>query len=164
MTEKELFTVATKAVSLYREKNKTFTFAESCTGGLLSKLVTDVSGASSVYPGGVCTYANEIKTNLLGVKEETLRQHGAVSEETAREMSVGVKKLINADVAVAVTGIAGPLSDNTEKPVGLIYLARTDEKGTTVVKLQNGFTENIRENNRLSAAEAAFNLLLEEYL
>ena len=122
MTENELFFAAKEAVKTLENRKKTLALAESCTGGLVSKLITDVSGASAVYEGGVCSYSNSVKMKILGVKEETLRTFGAVSENTAREMSQGVRKALGADIGVGITGIAGPLSDGTNKPVGIIYI------------------------------------------
>ena len=96
--------------------------AESCTGGLVSKLLTDVPGASEVFDCSVTTYSNEAKTRLLGVKPETLAEFGAVSEQTAREMAAGVLALSGADIAVSVTGLAGPSSDEGGKPVGTVCI------------------------------------------
>jgi len=104
------------------EYKLTVATAESCTGGLLSSMITEVPGSSEVFGYGVCTYANEAKQKLLGVNEETLKKHGAVSEQTAMEMAEGVKKLSGADIAVSLTGIAGPSGGTDEKPVGLVYL------------------------------------------
>ena len=136
------------------EKGLTLTTAESCTGGLVAKRLTDVSGASAVFHGGAVTYSNRLKSEWLGVKEETLRQFGAVSEQTAREMAEGARKL-----AVAVTGIAGPNSDDTNKPVGLVYIALADAHGVTVEKHENHFTENVRKNNRTASASDALELV-----
>ncbi len=159
MTEKELFPLAEKAVQNLNKKNKTLALAESCTGGWVSKLITDVSGASSVYLGGVCSYSNSVKMQVLGVKKKTLDSFGAVSEQTAKEMAAGVKKALGADIGIGITGIAGPLSDNTLKPVGLIYICIDTGETVKIKKLQNNFTENIRLNNRLSAIETALSLL-----
>ena len=159
MTELDLIKNAEKAVALLKEKNKTLALAESCTGGWLSKIITDVSGASAVYQGGVCSYSNQVKMNILGVKEETLSSYGAVSEQIAIQMAEGVRKALNSDIGIGITGIAGPLSDNTAKPVGLIYVAIADERKTLCTELRNNFTENIRLQNRLSAVETALNLL-----
>lgn len=104
------------------KRGLTFTTAESCTGGLISARIVNVSGVSAVFKGGFVTYANEAKVKLLGVKEETLTQFGAVSEQTAREMVTGAAQAMEADVAVAVTGIAGPDGGTKEKPVGLVYI------------------------------------------
>lgn len=164
MTENELFFAAKEAVKTLENHKKTLALAESCTGGLVSKLITDVSGASAVYEGGVCSYSNSVKMKILGVKEETLRTFGAVSENTAREMSQGVRKTLGADIGVGITGIAGPLSDGTNKPVGLIYISVCSEKFEKTVELKNNFTENVREQNRLSAAKTALDLISEDEL
>lgn len=159
MNEKYLISLAEEIVNKLKNRNYTLAVAESCTGGWLSKIITDVSGASSVYNGGVCSYSNEVKMKLLGVKAETLEAHGAVSEETAAEMANGVRAALNADIGVGITGIAGPLSDNTAKPVGLIYIALSTDEKTVVKELRNTFTADVRNNNRLSAVEAALDLL-----
>ncbi len=109
-------------VRILREKHLTVSTAESCTGGLVSAALTNVSGASEVFGFGVCTYANEAKMKMLGVREETLAKYGAVSEQTAMEMAKGVKVLSGSDIAVSLTGIAGPTGGTEEKPVGLVYL------------------------------------------
>ena len=136
MTEFDLIKLAEKAVSILKDKNKTLALAESCTGGWVSKIITDVSGASAVYQGGVCSYSNEVKMNILGVK-----------------------KALNSDIGIGITGIAGPLSDNTAKPVGLIYVAIADDKKTLCTELRNNFTEDVRLQNRFSAVKTALNLL-----
>lgn len=141
------------------EKGLTLTTAESCTGGLVAKRLTDVSGASAVFHGGAVTYSNRLKSEWLGVRADTLRQFGAVSAQTAHEMAEGARKFAKADLAVAVTGIAGPNSDDTDKPVGLVYIALADANGVTVKKYENHFTENIRESNRESSALHALELV-----
>jgi PncC family amidohydrolase len=98
----------------------TLVTAESCTGGLVAHRITNVSGSSTYYLGGFVTYANEMKQQFLDVQLPTLREHGAVSEETAREMARGARRRVGADVAVSVTGIAGPTGDTPGKPVGLV--------------------------------------------
>lgn len=159
MTELQLIQLAEAVVQKLKSENKTLGLAESCTGGWLSKIITDVSGASSVYLGGVCSYSNSVKMKLLGVKEDTLNAHSAVSEQTAREMAMGVRNALCSDIGVGITGIAGPLSDNTKKSVGLIYVAVAYEDTVTVKELNNHFTDDIRLNNRLSAVETALSLL-----
>lgn len=151
-------------VKRLKEEGKIITTAESCTGGLIAKKITDVSGSSAVFECGIVSYANRIKAELLGVKKETLEAFGAVSEQTAREMVAGALKISNADIAVAVTGIAGPDSDSTSKPVGLIFIAASDGKKTVVKKYLNSFSENIRQNNRNKTAEDALSLVLESFL
>ncbi len=159
MTENELIALAQTNIKKLIKNNMTLAVAESCTGGWLSKIITDVSGVSAIYKGGVCSYANETKTNILGVKKETLASYGAVSSYVAEEMAEGVRKALNTDIGIGITGIAGPLSDNTSKPVGLIYVCVSYGNKTVVAELRNNFTENIRTNNRMSAVETALNLL-----
>lgn len=149
-----------RLVSVLKEKNLVAATAESCTGGLVAKRITDISGSSSVFNCGIVSYSNEIKSSVLGVSEETLKKYGAVSEQTVREMVSGVLKLSGADIAVSISGIAGPDSDNTEKPVGLIFLAASNGKETVVKKLQNNFTGDVRRLNRESASDEALKLLL----
>ncbi len=115
--------------NLLREKGQTLALAESCTGGMIAELVTDVAGSSDYFLGSVVSYANEAKERLLGVSEETLRRHGAVSEESAREMARGARERFGADLAAAVTGIAGPGGGSPEKPVGTVFLALSGRDG-----------------------------------
>ena len=150
-----------QTVELLKSKKLKLATAESCTGGLISKRITDVSGSSEVFEGGVVCYSNRFKENVLGVSPETLKKYGAVSRETAREMVKGVLSLTKADIAVAVTGIAGPSSDDTNKPVGLVYIAVSDGKSTIVKKLLNNFTGDVREQNRSISADTALEMILE---
>ena len=150
--------LAQAIVRLLKEKKMTVTTVESCTGGLLSATLVDVSGASEVFYQGVVTYANEAKVRLVGVKEATLAAYGAVSEETAREMAEGGAKAAKADACLSVTGIAGPSGGTAEKPVGLVYIG-CFVNGTTVVK-KNLFSGNRREV-REQSVEAAFQLLFD---
>lgn len=152
---------ASEAVRLLNERNMTITTAESCTGGLIAKMITDVSGSSAVFNCGIVSYSNEIKHTLLGVSNETLETYGAVSEQTVREMAAGALKVAKADIAVAVSGIAGPSSDGTNKPVGLIYIAVATKTTVKIKKLNNVFSVNIRENNRNSAANEALKIVCE---
>ncbi len=118
-------------VNLLKTKGITLACAESCTGGLIAKTITDVSGCSAVFLGGVVSYANEVKANVLNVKGETLSRYGAVSRETASEMAEGVKKLCSSDIGISATGIAGPDGGTDEKPVGTVYVGFS-YKGETV--------------------------------
>ena len=131
--------------SLERAGKKAAT-AESCTGGLISKRITDVCGAAEVFECGVCSYSNRIKNKILGVKQDTLDTVGAVSEETAKQMSNGVMKLAGADFGVSVTGIAGPTGGTKEKPVGLVYISVCDKTETLVIKALFGDAENPERN------------------
>ncbi|MGF7016398.1 nicotinamide-nucleotide amidase [Lachnospiraceae bacterium PF1-21] len=148
-------------VKLLKAKGYTLATAESCTGGLLSGRLINVAGISEVFKEGFVTYANEAKMRSLGVKEETLAQYGAVSKETAREMSEGVCQVTGADVGISVTGIAGPDGGTKEKPVGLVYIGCT-VKGETRVE-EFFFTGN-RKKNRDYAVVRALTLLREEIL
>lgn len=130
--------------------------AESCTGGLVAKMITDVSGASGVFEYGVVTYSNKAKTELLGVSESTLETHGAVSEETAKEMAAGVLKLSGADVAVSVTGVAGP-EPSEGKPVGTVCIGvATNEKVLAKTFVFGGKRGDIRRQS----AKIALNIAL----
>jgi len=115
---------------LLRQSGKTLAVAESCTGGMVSALLTDIPGSSDYFRGGVVAYANDAKEELLGVAPATLEQHGAVSEEAAREMAVGARKRFESDLAAAVTGIAGPDGGTPEKPVGTVWFALADARET----------------------------------
>jgi nicotinamide-nucleotide amidase len=117
-----------------QQSGRTVAFAESCTGGMVSSLVTDVPGSSAYFLGGVVTYANDAKESLIGVEPETLRRFGAVSEETAREMARGVRDRFVADVGVSITGIAGPDGGTPEKPVGTVHFGLAARSGAEVAK------------------------------
>ena len=124
-------------VKLLIAQKKTLALAESCTGGLIASRVTDVPGASEIFLGGVVSYANTAKEKFLGVRAETLKTFGAVSEETAREMAVGVRERFGSDFALAVTGIAGPGGGTPEKPVGTVFIALASAEGVEVKKFLN---------------------------
>lgn len=145
-----------RVVELLKEKNLTIATAESCTAGYIPKRITDISGASSVFGFGAITYSNEMKQKILGVREETLASYGAVSEQTAREMAAGIRRVSGADIGISVTGIAGPNSDGTNKPVGLCYIAIDTEDYKSVEKIETG--KNDREYNRYVTASRALNL------
>ena len=132
--------------------------AESCTGGLIAKVITDVAGSSGYFRGGVVSYSNEAKTALLDVPEEQLVAHGAVSAQVARAMAVGVLHRTGADVAVAVTGISGPGGGSAAKPVGLTYVAVA---GMDAADVRRYLWSGDRAANREATARAAIVLLLE---
>ncbi len=125
---------ARNVVQLLKAAGKTAATAESCTGGLLSGAITSVPGSSEAFGFGVCTYANEAKEKLLGVKPETLAAYGAVSEQTAVEMAAGIRKLSGADYGVSTTGIAGPGGGTSEKPVGTVWIGLSCESRTFAVR------------------------------
>lgn len=137
-------------------RHKTMCCAESCTGGLIGAAMTDMAGSSEYFLGSAVTYSNEAKMKLLGVREQTLADHGAVSEETASEMALGAAALFGADYSVAVTGIAGPGGETPTKPVGLVYIAVSD--GSRVVVTKNNF-EGGRQQVRDSTVMEACGLL-----
>ena len=136
-------------------KKKKIASAESCTGGMISMLITSVSGASGVFDCGVCSYANHIKHQLLSVKEETLSTYGAVSDRTAMEMARGVRLLSKADLGISTTGIAGPLGGTKYKPVGLVYVGVSTEMGLTSHKLLLSDAGKDRDRIRELASAAA---------
>ncbi len=140
-------------------QGKTVATAESCTGGLLAKRLTDIPGASDVFHMGCVTYANEIKTLLLGVPEEMLRQHGAVSPQTAEAMACGVRERSGADYGVGITGVAGPGGGTPEKPVGLIYLALCGADGVKVRVMKPAGRYRGRDYLRTLAASNALDML-----
>lgn len=147
-----------KVVELLIEKALKVSIAESCTAGYTAKRLTEISGASKVFECGIISYSNGIKVKLLGVSPETLNKYGAVSEQTAIEMAQGVRILGNADIGVGITGIAGPKSDESEKPAGLSFIALADAENVWVEKLETG-RENDREYNRYVTASRALNMI-----
>lgn len=153
-------TMENAVIMSLREDGETLAVAESCTGGLISKRITDVSGASDVFLGGAVTYANEAKVRMIGVSEETLKAHGAVSEETAREMAKGVREALGADFGISVTGIAGPTGGTPEKPVGTVFVGINSKYGSKVKRLSLSAMRD-REYIRTVSATNALALVLE---
>lgn len=151
--------LAKDIVKILKKKKYSITFAESCTGGLLSATMVSVPGVSDVYKMGFVTYANKAKRKLLGVKKKTLRKYGAVSEECAYEMAFGAAKAADADVAVSITGIAGPDGGTASKPVGTVYIGCCIGKEACVRRYQ--FTGD-RDEIRRSSVDAAVELLYAE--
>lgn len=139
-------------VDTLAKQNIKIATAESCTGGLISKKITEVSGSSAVFDCGVCSYSNGIKAKVLGVDENTLATLGAVSAETAVQMANGVRKLAESFVGVSTTGIAGPTGGTVEKPVGLVYIGVSTAQNSYAVKAL--FAEN-KTNSRERVRELA---------
>jgi nicotinamide-nucleotide amidase len=133
--------------------------AESCTGGLIAGLLTEIAGSSDVVERGLVTYSNEAKEELLGVSRELLARHGAVSAEVAHAMALGALKHARADIAVAVTGIAGPAGGTRQKPVGLVYLAAA--RGDRVIARECRFGGIGRREIRLASVKVALDLLFQ---
>ena len=150
-----------KVITKLIENNITIATAESCTGGSLGKIITSFSGVSAIYGYGFISYANEAKEKLLGVSHETLEKFGAVSPECAREMALGARKVAGSDIAVSVTGIAGPGGGTPEKPVGLVYIAFADKDGVEVRKLN---LKGTRDEIRAQTCGEVFKLIEENLL
>lgn len=161
-TTDEKVTLEKALVDMFVDNGLTITCAESCTGGMLSARIINVSGVSDVYKSGVVTYANKAKRKFLNVKKKTLIKYGAVSKQTAKEMAKGAARLAKADVAIAITGIAGPDGGTPEKPVGLVYIA-CYVKGKVAVKEYrfNGNRSKIRENATTYALTMARSCILD---
>ncbi len=145
---------------LLRRKKLTLGLVESATGGLISHLITNVPGSSDYYKGSVTAYSNETKIKVVGVKRDTIEKYGAVSQQVAEEMARGGRRLMAVDICLADTGIAGPGGATSDKPVGLFYLGFSHQGGTFS---QRHEFRGDREENKLSAAEAALSWL-REYL
>ena len=149
-------TEAAEIIALLRQREKTVATAESCTGGLLGKLLTDIPGSSSVYLGGVISYTCPVKERVLGVDHETLESLGAVSKPVARQMAEGARALMRSDFGIGITGLAGPDSDGSGKPVGLVYVALSGDGWTICEEMHlQGSRGEIRE----AACEKALSLL-----
>jgi nicotinamide-nucleotide amidase len=140
---------------------KTVCTAESCTGGEIAHLLTSIPGSSAYYVGSVVAYANYVKTQILGIQEEIIEKHGAVSEEVVRELAIGARKLFRTDYAIATSGIAGPDGGTDSKPVGTIWIAVASEKGIVTEKRVFGF-ERISNIRRFSLS--ALNLLRKQII
>ena len=135
----------------------TLSLAESCTGGLIAHRITNIPGSSNYFLGGVVAYSNEAKEKILGVPNEILVRYGAVSEETARAMAEGTRRLLASDIALAVTGIAGPTGGTPEKPAGLVYIALAAEEE---VRCGRYIWHGDRLQNKAKSAEAALEMLI----
>ncbi|NCC86398.1 MAG: competence/damage-inducible protein A [Clostridia bacterium] len=146
-----------RLVELLVQKNMTISIAESCTGGYAAKRITDISGSSSAFECGIVSYSNRIKQQVLGVCEDTIKEHTAISEQVAVEMAKGALKLSGASIAIGITGISGPNSDETGAPVGLSFIALTDGKSVWCKKLETGRSGQ-RDYNRYVTGSYAFNI------
>ncbi len=139
-------------------RSLTVATAESCTGGLVAHVLTEIAGSSGYYQGGVVSYSDDLKEGLLGVPRDVLVAHGAVSAQVARAMAVGARERLGVSLAVAVTGVAGPGGGSDAKPVGLTYVAAADGDG---VEVRRFHWPGDRAANKWASAEAALELLLE---
>lgn len=161
-TSEKLDKLAENVVQLLKLGKYTLSTAESCTGGLLSELITSVPGASAVFETGVCTYSNRMKEKILNVPHSVLEQYGAVSSQTALAMVKGLRELSGADICISVTGIAGPDGGTAEKPVGTVWIGfsafgREFARLPKLWELQN----KSRSNIRMAAAAYAFGAIEE---
>lgn len=150
--------LASIAGELLRSRSMSLAIAESCTGGLVSHLITNIPGSSGYFYGGIVAYANEVKTHLLGVATATLDAYGAVSKETALEMARGIKHTLGADIGLSVTGIAGPGSDSTDKPVGLVWIGMSTPDGE---EARQYIWDGDRIANKVQSAEQALTCLVD---
>lgn len=142
---------------LLKAHGKTLSTAESCTGGLIASMLTSVAGSSEYFLGTVVSYANNVKEGVLGVSSEILKNHGAVSSECVGAMAEGVRRLTGSDFSVATSGIAGPGGGSEEKPVGLVWIAVSSQKGTETFKLQ--FNSDRKRNTERFASSALYKIL-----
>jgi nicotinamide-nucleotide amidase len=157
MFSPDLLFRAEKLLADARGKKLKIVTAESCTGGLIAGLLTEIAGSSDVVERGFVTYSNESKQELLGVPDDLIVQHGAVSAEVARDMALGALKQARADLSVAVTGIAGPGGGTKDKPVGLVHLAAA--RGDQVIHRECRFGDIGRREVRLKSVETALEML-----
>jgi nicotinamide-nucleotide amidase len=121
-------------INVFTERKIQLAIAESCTGGYISHIITNISGVSKVFERGVVTYSNQAKIDILKVDPETLKKYGAVSEPVARQMAENLRNIANVDISVSTTGIAGPTGATPDKPLGLVYIGFSTEKETIVKK------------------------------
>ena len=148
-------------VNRLMKNNLTIATAESCTGGLIGHRITQVSGSSKVYNGGLIAYSNKTKLNQLKINNKTLNRFGAVSKEVASEMAVQVRNIFDSDIGVSVTGIAGPGGGTKDKPVGLVYVGYSDCNG--LITKQFNF-HSPRESNKIRTSQAVLNLISQKVL
>ncbi|MBK8182196.1 MAG: nicotinamide-nucleotide amidase [Candidatus Competibacteraceae bacterium] len=164
-SEQFLFALATQVGEALRRRDLTLATAESCTGGWISKVITDISGSSIWFDRGFVTYSNAAKIALLGVRAATLANHGSVSAEAVAEMAAGALQYSPADVALAVSGIAGPDGGSSEKPVGTVYLAWMLSDGLLHTECRHfeGDREAVRQQTVVAAMEGLLDVLALRY-
>lgn len=142
--------------TILKENNQTITTAESCTGGLISSMITEISGSSEIFKGSIVTYSNEIKEQELNVNKNTMIEYGVVSCEVVEEMLVGVLKKFDSDFAIAVSGVAGPSGGTENKPVGTVVIGVMSSKGTKDIQIYH--FKGDRKQVQLQAAKTALNV------
>ena len=158
MSTKKLAKKAEKLLGQYRKKKLKIATAESCTGGMIATLITDIAGSSDVFDRGFITYSNDSKQDMLGVDAAIIKKHGAVSGEVAAAMARGAVKRSKADVAIAVTGIAGPTGGPKAKPVGLVYIAAASRHYPDAIVVKNNF-KGKRSAVRSKSTDKALSML-----
>ncbi|MGL3817777.1 nicotinamide-nucleotide amidase [Klebsiella pneumoniae] len=162
MTDSELMQLSEKIGRALKARGATVTTAESCTGGWIAKVITDIAGSSAWFERGFVTYSNEAKAQMIGVREETLRDNGAVSEPVVVEMAIGALRAARADYAISVSGVAGPDGGSVEKPVGTVWFGVASVSGQGVTR-RECFAGD-REAVRRQATAYALNLLWQQFL
>ncbi|MBY4890264.1 nicotinamide-nucleotide amidase [Pantoea sp. DY-15] len=162
MNDEQLQQLSHRIGEQLKRRQATVTAAESCTGGWIAKVFTDISGSSAWFERGFVTYSNEAKQQMVGVQETTLQQHGAVSEQTVREMANGAAKAAAAEYAIAVSGIAGPEGGTPDKPVGTVWFAIVGPEGRVLAQRQ--IFAGDRDAVRRQSVAWALQTLLDEFL
>lgn len=150
--------LASQAVSLLKKNNLKLCFAESLTGGMISSGIVDVAGASAVFNGAVVSYVNDVKINVLGVSPSVIEEQTEVSYECAEQMALGAAKMLEADIAVSVTGIAGPSGDLPGKPVGTVFMGFYNRGNVSSVRLD---LKGTRDEIRHKTAEEAYKMIID---
>jgi len=163
MSDKETTSIIEQLAELLIKNNKQLTVAESCTGGWVAKVLTDLAGSSTWFERGFVTYSNEAKREMLAVAESTLETYGAVSQETVIEMAQGALKNSRADYSLSISGIAGPEGGSTEKPVGLVWFAWAEKRDNTqkIISAKQKIFSGDREAVRQQAVDYALTELIE---
>jgi len=154
----EIYKLAKQVIGAAHKQRLTIATAESCTGGGIGTALTSVPGSSNVYEGGIISYSNDVKINLLAVPKKTIKQHGAVSQQTAKAMAEGARKVLFTDLAISVTGIAGPTGGTPDKPVGTVWIGLA-QKGQNTVTEHHLFADEGRESIRVNSILQAIKLL-----
>lgn len=162
MNDEQLQQLSHRIGEQLKRRQATVTAAESCTGGWIAKVFTDISGSSAWFERGFVTYSNEAKQQMVGVQDTTLQQHGAVSEQTVREMATGAAKAATAEYAIAVSGIAGPEGGTPDKPVGTVWFAIVGPEGRVLAQRQ--IFAGDRDVVRRQSVAWALQTLLDEFL
>lgn len=162
MHDKKLTLIVEQLAGLLINNNKQLAVAESCTGGWVAKVLTDIAGSSAWFDRGFVTYSNEAKQEMLGVAESTLETHGAVSQETIHEMALGALKNSHADFSLSISGIAGPDGGSVEKPVGFVWFAWAvnDNNSVNILASENKVFDGDRDSVRHQAVEYALTELI----